>query len=148
MPFEPLSRTGRRRPSAQREAVRGHTVNGLKSALRQRLERRAQDCARNVRFSMPRSRCSGLLKVLATCPTYTWVDCARLTMTLALILSLKGRGIWKWAGRGIEGEVHSLNRGKRRRGYCPHPRAPGALALSLDRGCRFSRSWGPSEQRS
>src|SRR5713101_4537300 len=23
-------------------------------------------------------------------------------------------------------------------GGCPHPRAPGALALSLDRGCRFS----------
>src|SRR5712692_476925 len=23
-------------------------------------------------------------------------------------------------------------------GSCPHPRAPGALALSLDRGCRFS----------
>src|SRR5229473_7164436 len=37
---------------------------------------------------MPRSRCSGLLKVLAMCPTYTWVDCARLTMTLTLILSL------------------------------------------------------------
>src|SRR5229473_642021 len=51
--------------------------------------RRAPDCARSVRFSMPRSRCSGLLKVLATCPTYTWVDCARLTMTLTLILSLK-----------------------------------------------------------
>jgi hypothetical protein len=27
----------------------------------------------------------------------------------------------------------SLNRGKRLRGRCPHPRAPGALALSLDR---------------
>src|SRR6266851_6819851 len=26
----------------------------------------------------------------------------------------------------------------RLRGRCPHPRAPGALALSLDRGCRFS----------
>src|SRR6266849_9765638 len=29
------------------------------------------------------------------------------------------------------------NGGQRLRGYCPHPRAPGALALSLDRGCRF-----------
>src|SRR5260370_14359007 len=31
-----------------------------------------------------------------------------------------------------------LNGGKRLCGRCPHPRAPGALALSLDRGCRFS----------
>src|SRR5713226_5473840 len=45
----------------------------------------------------------------------------------------KGRGIWKWATRGIEGEVRSLNGGKRLRGRCPHPRAPSALALSLDR---------------
>jgi len=26
-------------------------------------------------------------------PTYAWVDRARLTMTLTLILSLKGRGV-------------------------------------------------------
>jgi hypothetical protein len=54
-------------------------------------------------------------------------------MTLTLILSLTGRGIWKWATRGIEGEVRSLDGGMRLRGRCPHPRAPGALALSLDR---------------
>ena len=55
-------------------------------------------------------------------------------MTLTVILSLmKGRGIWKWAARGIEGEVRDRNGGLRLRGRCPHPRAPGALALSLDR---------------
>ena len=61
-------------------------------------------------------------------------------MTLTLILSLKkGRGIWKWAGRGIEGEVRSLNGRKRLRGYCPHPRASGALALSLDKEGKWTR---------
>jgi hypothetical protein len=35
-----------------------------------------------VRFLMPRSRCSGLLKVFTMCPTYVWVDRARLIMTL------------------------------------------------------------------
>ena len=29
--------------------------------------------------------------------------------------------------------MRGLNGGKRLRGGCPHPRAPGALALSLDR---------------
>jgi hypothetical protein len=64
---------------------------------------------------------------------------ARLTTTLTLILSLKGRGIWKWAGRGIEGEVRSPNGRKRLRGCCPRPRAPDALALSLDK--ERDRTW-------
>ena len=62
------------------EKTRGgedHTVNGLKSVLRWRLERRARDCARNVRPSRaanndPHPRAPG-----------------------ALALSLSGRGIWK-----------------------------------------------------
>src|SRR6266478_2544974 len=35
------------------------------------------------------------------------------------------------------------NGGQRLRGYCPHPRAPGALALSLDRERDLERREGP-----
>jgi len=37
------------------------------------------------------------------------------------------------ARRASPTDVRTVNGGKRLRGRCPHPRAPGALALSLDR---------------
>ena len=51
LPFQPLSRTTGRGGERAARGGEGHVVNGLKSALRQRFERRAQDRARNVRPS-------------------------------------------------------------------------------------------------
>jgi hypothetical protein len=55
--------------SEKREAVRAIQLNGLKPALRQRLERRARDCARDVRFSNVALALLGMLKVFTMCPT-------------------------------------------------------------------------------